>query len=150
MRLGEEHLFYIVLAALAIAVIVLFIHWVFSGAVKADPWDESVTAQIEMPESEPVCHRCFAEHPDHIHFCPQCGAAVGDFNNLLPYERLFSIGEVLRNGTNLNLRRSVPLVAGYFLLSLAAFAALPILVPVYWFFLFRNFFRAEEIHQTPQ
>jgi hypothetical protein len=150
MQLGEEHLFYSFLAALAVGAGLVFIRWLLSGPLKADPWGEAVATQIEAPDSAPVCHRCFIEHSDYAHFCPQCGAAVGDFNNLMPYEYVFSEGEVLRNGTALNTRRSIPVIVGYLLLSLAAYA---IFAPVYWYFLLRNFFRGErepvtlEVHQ---
>src|SRR5512138_2850328 len=106
MQLTEEHLFHVVLVLVGVVAVARFLHWLFSGPVRADPWDELVAIQIASPESTPVCHRCFAECEESLHFCPRCGAAVGDFNNLLPYERLFSIGEVLRNGTSRQMDRS--------------------------------------------
>jgi hypothetical protein len=77
------------------------------------------------------------EQSDCAHFCPKCGAAVGDYNNLLPFEQIFSEGEVLRYGTNLNASRRPLVVVGYVLLSFAAYS---IFAPVYLYFFFRKLF----------
>jgi hypothetical protein len=140
MQPGERALFGYVLVGIAVIALIALIRWLFSGSRKADPWDEQINASIDSPESEPTCHRCFHEHSELVHFCPHCGAAVGVCNNLLPFEYLFSEGEVLRNGTTLKTRRSVPVLGGYLLFSLAVYS---IFAPVYWFFLFRNVFAPE-------
>jgi hypothetical protein len=107
----------------------------FAGPRSPDPWDETVTAQIESPDSDRLCHRCVTPHSDHEHYCPNCGAAVGDYNNLLPFEQLFSEGEVFRNGTTQRFKLTGPIMCGYLLASLAAYA---IVAPIYWFFLLRS------------
>jgi hypothetical protein len=58
-----------------------------------------------------------------------------------PYLYLFSLGEVLREGTSGRVRKSWLTVAGYVILSLAEYV---IFAPIYWFFLFRNLSRKEE------
>jgi hypothetical protein len=65
---------------------------------------------------------------------------VGEYNNYLPFEYLFSEGEVLRNGTFLKLPRSFLVIGGYLLFSIAVYV---IFAPIYWFFLFRNVLRPE-------
>jgi hypothetical protein len=36
----------------------------FAGPRSPDPWDETVTAQIESPDSDRLCHRCVTPHSD--------------------------------------------------------------------------------------
>lgn len=131
------------MAVLGISVVAAarFIHWLFSGPVKSDPWGDEISARVDDPESLPVCHRCLTEHPGSMHFCPQCGAAVGDYNNVLPFDQIYSEGEVFRNGTNMKMRPGALIIAGYILLSLSAYA---IFAPVYWLVLLRNLLRREE------
>jgi hypothetical protein len=137
----EQNLALFAILGLAIAAAVQFFRWVFSGSKTPDPWDETITFAVDEPDSLPVCHRCMTEHSLVAHFCPQCGAAVGDFNNLLPFEQLFSEGEVLRNGTNVRMQPTFLRVAGYLLLSIVAYAPIFFITPVFWFFLIRNFSR---------
>ena len=125
-------------AGLGVAGVVAFWRWCFSGPLMPDPWGEQVQAELQSPDSLPVCHRCLHEHAETCHFCPQCGASVGDYNNMLPWEQLFSEGEVLRNGTGANLPRRPWVLVGYVLLSTAAYL---LFAPVYWFFLIRNWLR---------
>jgi hypothetical protein len=132
---------------LGIAAAVAWWRWFFSGPLTADPWSEQIAVQLNEPDSAPVCHRCFMEQSDCAHFCPQCGAAVGHYNNLLPFEQIFSEGEVLRYGTNLNASRRPLVVVGYVLLSFATYS---IFAPVYLFFFFRKLFgRAQSQLITP-
>jgi len=111
---------------------------VFTGPMKPDPWDETISAQMESIGAAPLCHRCLTPHLHHEHFCPTCGSAVGDYNNMLPFEQLFSEGEVFRNGTTRPVRPTFLVVTGYLLVSAAAYMAF---APVYWFFLLRNLIR---------
>jgi hypothetical protein len=136
---------------LGVVGLIAWLRWFFSGTVKPDPWGETVAVQLHAPDSAPVCHRCLAEQSDCAHFCPKCGAAVGDYNNLLPFEQLFSEGEVLRNGTTLKLRRSFLVVTGYLIMPIISvgvlllpppFVFIALFVPVYWFYFFRNLFRS--------
>ena len=142
LRTPEQTIALIAMIGLSILGLVQFVRWLFSGPKTPDPWDECLTLAVDETESLPVCHRCMTEHSLLAHFCPQCGAAVGEFNNLLPFEQLFSEGEVLRNGTNTRMPPTFLRIAGYFLLSIAAYA---FFAPVYWFFLIRNFMRRPEL-----
>ena len=100
-----------------------------------DPWPEEVASAVSDPEVQPLCHRCLTPHPDEGWFCPVCGAAVGPYNNYMPYLQIFSEGEVLRAGVTDHYRRSALVVTGYVLLSLST---LFIFAPIYWFFLMRH------------
>jgi len=53
---------------------------------------------VRSADAIPVCHRCTTPYELPVWFCPVCGAAVGPYNNLMPYVRIFSIGEALRSG----------------------------------------------------
>ena len=145
MQTPEHTIAMLAVVGITIAVAARLVRWLFAGPVTPDPWGEQISAQIDNFESMPVCHRCLTEHSSIAHFCPQCGAAVGGFNNVMPYEYVFSEGEVLRNGTMANVPLRFPIVAGYLLLSLSAYA---IFAPVYWFFLFRNLARRAEAPST--
>jgi hypothetical protein len=131
----EETVATFALVGLGLVLIIFFLRWVLAGPAKPDPWDESISAQLQSPDATARCHRCVTPHADHLHFCPNCGVAVGDYNNLLPFEQLFSEGEVFRNGTTQRLRPTPLLIAGYILLSAAAYT---LFAPFYWFFLLRN------------
>jgi hypothetical protein len=120
---------------------VVFFRWLFAGPRSKDPWGEQISTDVESPEATPVCHRCLSEHDSLVHFCPRCGAAVGECNNVLPFEQLFSEGEVFRNGTSHHLPRRPLIVSGYVLLSLAAYS---IFAPVYLYFFFRNLLQTRE------
>jgi hypothetical protein len=127
------------LAGLCLGLFVyVFLRWFRAGPVSPDPWDETISAQIESPGVTALCHRCVTPHADSEHFCPNCGVAVGDYNNVLPFEQLFSEGEVLRNGTTQPFRPTFLILAGYLLMSTTAYM---VFAPVYWFFLFRNLIR---------
>jgi hypothetical protein len=112
------------------------VRWVQTAALKADPWDPETGAAVNEPEATPVCHHCLTPLPAEPLFCPECGCAVGAYNNLLPYPYVFSLGEVFRNGTLGRFRLNVVTIVGFFLVSLLQ--PLFFLVPVYWFFLLRN------------
>ncbi len=121
--------------------VVAWWRWFSSGPLKPDPWGEEIAAQLRDPDSAPVCHRCLQEQSDTAHFCPQCGAAVGDYNNLLPFERIFSVGEVLRNGLNFKVRRSPLVILGYLILPFFIFS---LAAPFYWYQFLRNLSRKPE------
>ena len=131
---------------IAIAAVAYFLHWLFDGPVSPDPWDESIGTAVRDGDAKSVCHRCFAEQAETTCFCLQCGAAVGEYNNYLPFEYLFSEGEALRNGTRLKHRKSFLVVGGYLLFSTAVYT---VFAPVYWFFLFRNLLRPASLEEPP-
>jgi hypothetical protein len=108
---------------------------------KPDPWDTEVEASLDSQDATPVCHRCFTEHEANTLFCPKCGTAVGDYNNVLPWINVFSEGEVLRNSLFDRLRVNMLTVIGFFLFSIA-FAAITavgiVLLPVLWVMFAKN------------
>ncbi len=136
-----------VLAAILLVVIVggrLLAVW-FRGPVKPDPWGAEVSqALVEAP---PLCLHCQTPHSEAACFCPNCGAAVGEFNNVSPYLYIFSLGEALRAGTQDRAPRRGLALAGYVLIALAEYA---IFAPVYWFFLFRNYLRLRHTRPPPE
>lgn len=146
MNLGapESQIATLAILGIVIAAVAYFIRWMFAGPVSPDPWEESVGAAVRDDTAQPVCHRCFTEHAETTCFCPQCGAAVGTYNNYLPFEYLFSEGEVLRNGTLLKMPRSFLVIGGYLLFSTAVYV---IFAPIYWFFLFRNLLRPAPLEE---
>ncbi len=70
-----------------------------------------------------------------------CGAAVGSYNNWMPYVYVFSQGEILRNGVTDKLRVGPFIIMGYLLYSLLTYF---IFAPIYWFFFFKNLRRLKE------
>src|SRR5688500_13857475 len=101
--LTEEHLAVVVLIVFVTLVLARVWQWFRGGARTPDPWSDGINAELETSDAPPLCHRCLTPHSAVTHFCPECGASVGDCNNLMPFERLFSEGEVFRNGTSLRL-----------------------------------------------
>lgn len=119
----------VVVVALCCCGIWAFIRWLLGGPESPDPWDETVTAEIEKESATPLCHRCLMPHDSSADFCPECGATVGAYTNWLPYPYLFSIGHTLRIGTNGDFKRSPLTVIGFFAFSLAEYS---LFAPIYW------------------
>lgn len=101
----------------------------FTGPRSPDPWDEVVAAEIEREDATPLCHRCLTPHNSSAYFCPECGATVGEYTNLLPYPYIFSVGHTLRIGASGNFKRSPLTVIGFFVFSLLEYT---LFAPVYW------------------
>src|SRR4051794_6634539 len=59
-------------------------------AIAPEPWDAQVALDLEKEETLPLCHRCLTPHLVSLDFCPECGAAVVKYTNLLPFPYLFS------------------------------------------------------------
>ncbi|HEU5397436.1 MAG TPA: zinc ribbon domain-containing protein [Verrucomicrobiae bacterium] len=116
--------------------------WQRQLPVPPDPWDAETEKRLHDPDAVELCHRCFTPNTSGGWFCKHCGAAVGPYNNLMPYIQIFSEGEVLRNGVNGRLRRSPLIVIGYLLMAVSfnIFFA-----PVFLFLFFRNLKRQEEL-----
>lgn len=125
----------LVLVALSVVVIYRLIRWVRRLPVSPDPWDEQTTQTLEAEVTAEVCHKCSQPHPPEQSFCDHCGAAIGSYNNCMPYVYLFSEGEVLRTGVVGKFRVNALTVGGYLIYSLISYL---IFAPIYWYLLFRN------------
>ncbi len=101
--------------------------------VSPDPWNESVSAEIETENAKPLCHRCLEPHDSRIDFCPTCGASVGQYTNWLPYPYLFSLGHMLRVGTSGEFKKTAFNVIGFIFLGFAEYL---FFAPIYWLVLF--------------
>ena len=123
------------LGLLALAVLWRFIAWIREAPKTPDPWDAEVEQKLQEPETQQVCHRCLTPQEPDAWFCKNCGAAVGPYNNLMPFLNVFSEGEVLRNGTTGRFRNRPLVVIGYLLVTLGIN---PFFAPIYWFFLLSN------------
>ena len=109
--------------------------WFRGGTARPDPWDSDVARAIEEGSAEPLCYHCLAPQKQIRWFCPECGTAVGPYNNYDPYLGVFSEGQLLRTGVLDQLPRRALIIIGYVILPFAFFA---IFAPIYWYFLFRN------------
>jgi len=115
----------------------LFLQRLKVGPTTPDPWDDQVTEAMENDDAIPLCHHCLAPHSAAADFCPECGAAVGVYTNLLPFPYLFSVGHALRIGAFGNFKRSPLTVAGFLALGFIEYS---VFAPFYWFRLLRNIF----------
>jgi hypothetical protein len=109
--------------------------WFRSGPVSPDPWDSEISTSLGQDDCVPLCHHCLTPHDDQPNFCPNCGAAVGTYTNLLPFIYLFSIGHTLRVGTGEAFKRSPVTLIGFFLLGLIEYS---VFAPFYWFKFWKN------------
>jgi hypothetical protein len=110
-----------------------------------DPWGPEIDRIVRDPETPALCPRCLTPQTSSAWFCPECGSAVGPYNNYMPFVNIFSEGEVLRSGVTDHVRPSIPIVLGYLLLSLGTYY---VFAPLYWFQLFRNLKRQH--NQSPE
>jgi hypothetical protein len=114
----------------------VMVRWVLSAENPSpDPWGPEIEQAIQDRDAKPVCHSCLTPQPPMGWFCPECGTAVGQYNNYMPFLYVFSQGEVMRAGVLDHVRPSPVVVIGYLLCSLTSFA---VFAPVYWYLLFRN------------
>lgn len=131
----EAQVAFLTLAILAVAGGVILIRWVREAVIPPEPWDAEVARELTKDDAVPLCHRCLTPHHPLLHFCPECGAPVGDCTNCMPFLYLFSIGHTLRIGTSGEYRRSPLTIAFFFLLGIAQYA---LFAPVYWIMLLRG------------
>jgi hypothetical protein len=117
------------------------IRWFLCGPSKPDPWDEQTASDLREGNGSPLCHRCLNPHDPLLNFCPDCGAPVGKYTNLLPFLYPFSVGHTMRIGTSGTFKRSPLIIIGFVVASLAYVA---FIAPFYWLRLLRNIF-----NQTP-
>ena len=123
-----------------------FVHLLLDGHPAGEPWDHQTAAALAQEDARPLCCRCLQPHEEDVDFCPECGAPVGTYTNLLPFTYLFSVGDVLRVGTSGAFHRTPLTVVGFFLLGLAEYT---ILAPFYWFMFFRNLGRQQHEASPP-
>lgn len=116
----------------------------WASTTSASPGQENETADAL---GTPLCHRCLTPHPEGFHYCPKCGASVGMYNNLDPYDMILSTGELLRIGTTEKVPMSSFRLCGFLLASLAQYH---VFAPVYWFVLFRNARRNRDHSMSPR
>jgi len=124
------------------AIVRAFRAWI-SKAPSPDPWGAEIARALDGPDATPVCPHCQCPQEPTRWFCAECGRSVGDYNNINPYLYIFSLGEVLREGTSGHIRKSWLTVSGFVVLSLIEYT---VLAPIYWFQLIRNLSR----HSRPQ
>jgi hypothetical protein len=152
------------LGLLALAFLWRLIAWIREAPQTPDPWDAEVEQKLQDPEVRQICHRCLTPQEPETWFCRHCGAAVGPYNNLMPFLNVFSEGEVLRNGVGGRFRNRPFIAVGYSLITLGYVLGLLIDYPlvtvgifsffalVYWVSVLRNLKRpadppeSEEMH----
>lgn len=112
------------------------------------PWSQELNDEVRQPDSHAVCPHCFTPQEGTEWFCPECGAATGPYNNIMPYIYIFSVGEGARAGVRGRLKRS-PLNAVFLILfGLLEYA---IFAPFFWFRIYRNWKRqktADSVHEA--
>ena len=110
-------------------VIYRLIRWFCTGPIQPEPWEKNVADAMESEEARPLCCHCLEPHSTDASFCPDCGAPVGQYTNLLPFPYLFSIGHLLRTGTSGDCQRTPLTVIGFVLLGIVEYS---VFAPVYW------------------
>lgn len=93
----------------------------------SEPWPEEVDDAVRRPDAVLVCHRCLAPQKPGAWFCPECGAAVGPYNNVMPYLYIFSMGEGFRAGVQPEAHYTPLTKTGYALAALSYMGPLAIL-----------------------
>jgi hypothetical protein len=127
-------------------VVLVFSRWIKKIHLEPDPWDTDTDVAVRQPDAVPICHKCMSPQLLTSRFCPECGAAVGSYNNCLPYVYIFSIGEVFSAGA----WRKVPIngltIVGYLLTSVFEYT---IFAPLYWIRLWQNISRIRKEALSP-
>ena len=136
-----------------LAVTVLFgfaiwrcLKWIFDTKPTPDPWDETTAAELEKDEAVPLCHHCLSPHHPSTDFCQDCGTPVGQYTNWLPFPQLFSIGHVLRTGTNGDFKRTPLTILGFLLFSCLEYT---LFAPIYWIVFLRKLFGHRTTESPP-
>ncbi len=147
-RGGEYTVAALILLGICGLALYRFVVWVMQAPHTPDPWDTETEEALNEETAVPLCHHCLTPQTHNGWFCPQCGATVGPYCNYMPYIYVFSQGEVLRAGVTEKLRHSALVLVGFLLFSLGmfSFTILGLVVPVYWFFFFKNLKK----HNEPQ
>ena len=110
------------------------------------PWSTEIETAVLAPDAIPVCHRCITPCDLPAWFCPSCGAAFGPYNNILPFVRIYSIGEALRSGVGTEAHFTPFRMLAYISIGLVEYQ---IFAPLYYFRLYRNYRRTKkEYHHS--
>lgn len=117
-------------------VIHFLVRWYCSGKVRPDPWGDKFSEAVNREDAVEICHRCFEPQKASACFCPHCGGAVGPFNNLMPFEQLFSVGEVVRAGVTEKVHPWT--IPGFVLIAISQYL---VFAPLYLYFFFKNLSR---------
>ena len=112
------------------------------------PWPEELDTAVREPDAIPVCHRCTTPCELPEWFCPNCGAAIGPYNNTLPFIYIFSIGEVLRSGVSPSARYTALTIPGYILAGIQWGG--PLFGPLYYIRILVNAFKIRKKRRTQQ
>ena len=112
-----------------------------------DPWPSDIDAAVRAPNAIPVCHHCTTPCELPVWFCPACGAAIGQYNNVLPFIRIFSIGEALRSGVGPEAHFTPFRALAYVSLGLMQYG---LFAPLYLIRLFLNYRRLRKINMETQ
>ena len=109
-----------------------------------DPWSTEEEQAVRGPDAIPVCHRCITPCNIPEWFCPCCGAAIGPYNNLMPFVRIFSRGEVLRSGVGPEAHFTPFRALAYLSIGLIEYQ---IFAPIYYIRLYQNYRRTAIPHE---
>lgn len=101
-----------------------------------NPWSDELDVAVRAPDAIPVCHRCATPCDLPVWFCPSCGAAVGPYNNVMPYIYIFSIGEALRSGVGPEAHFTPFRIVAYVSIGVAEYT---VFAPLYLLQLYRNY-----------
>ena len=110
-----------------------------------NPWPEELDEALKSTDAKLLCSHCFTPQRKGSWFCPKCGAAVGPYNNIMPYLNIFSTGEMLRAGAGSKLKRTPLTIIGYVMVSLMEYL---IFAPVFLYRFVRNWKRQKEAVET--
>ncbi len=100
------------------------------------PWSQAEDAAARASDAIPVCHRCFTPYALPVWFCSCCGSAVGPYNNIMPFVRIFSLGEALRSGVGPSAHFTPFRTLAYVSIG---FVEYQIFAPLYFYRLYRNY-----------
>ena len=103
-----------------------------------DPETDVEEWETVASDALPVCHHCILPQHPAAYFCFNCGRATGPYNNILPFERIASMGEVARSAVSAEARFSPLRTLGYVLFGLLQYQ---IFSPLYFIRLYRNYRR---------
>jgi hypothetical protein len=126
--------FLFLVLAIFLAAAISFAREKIAGGFPPDPWPEEVDLSVRAPDAIPLCIDCLYPQEGRPWFCPHCRYPTGEFVTMMPYLRIFSVGEILRRGVVGPPEKGLALKAGFVLLS----AQYSLFAPVYWYWMVRK------------